>query len=346
MSTSDRSFALVVALAALHATACTDLVCGEGTFEQGGACVSGIDPTSQCGPGTALDPRSGVCVNTLLDAGVGVCGDGTILVFDDAGVPQCVGSGEVNCSVALPCPVNGGAQTVSLCGRVHDVATLAPLDDGSGADATTVEVRIYDALAYASQPDPPPEPLAVVVPDACGRFAALDVPRPGTGAIAVATFGRGGGDRWYPSATIVAPGGGTPATGILGPAVERQTVTEWSTALGFDVAAEGAFLPIFVDAGEPALGPLPGAPVARVVVTVGGSPVPETDFYFADDDPATRRTPDITLTDTGVDGTALVRQAALASYSGSGPAGCTWPIGFGGQVSGALVVALFVGDCG
>src|SRR6266508_6303406 len=74
-----------------------DLVCGTGTIEQDGVCISTEGtPGGNCGAGSFYDQTTGRCVTNFCNGGLcGLCDpDTTIQQPNDAGVPVCVGTGQ------------------------------------------------------------------------------------------------------------------------------------------------------------------------------------------------------------------------------------------------------------
>jgi hypothetical protein len=328
---------------ALALAACGELLCGEGTIEIDGVCVS-MGAAPECGPGTHFDATSGRCVNDDFTGGVGVCGPGTSLEISDAGVPTCVGlGGGGGCDAPLPCPPPEGQQTVSLCGRIHDLETSAPLDDGvaeNGEPWKTVEIRIFDPFAFIANPDT--TPLMKGLPDSCGRYALLEVPRPVAGIVALAVDdidAENGqpvfGDDLVQTGIADTIAAGDVRVGQRAWILRRTTDAAWSQAAGFtdpqmSFGRRGVYIPIFLGPGT-APAPFPGNPTENVQVAIidnGQRTVrPDSDYYFDDTDPLQRATVSPARAQTGRNGTALyINQPGIASFSGLGalPEGVCW----------------------
>ena len=343
MSTFRNVSTFNLRLSTLLLVGCSSLLCGEGTIEIDGACVSMAAPP-ECGPGTHLDLVSGRCVNDELVGGVGVCGAGTSLEVSDAGVPTCVGlGGGGGCDTPLPCPPPAEQNTVSLCGRIYDLETSQPLDDGladNGEPWRTVEIRIFDPFVFIG--NPAAAPLMKGLPDSCGRYALLEVPRPVAGIVALAIDDivneQGApvfGDTLVQTGIADTIAAGDVRVGQRAWVFRRTTDAAWSQAAGFtdpqqSFGSRGVYIPIFLGPGA-APAPFPGNPTENAQVAILDNGIrtvrAENDFYFDDTDPLRRSTLSTTRAQTGRNGTALyINQPGIASFSGLGalPDGICW----------------------
>lgn len=339
-----RRTAMVGALLSLAAGAngCKSLECGPNTLQQGDQCVAeATDPGTNCGPGTVWNGESGRCENVLFLDGGGICGSNTTVVVSDAGVRTCVGTGGASgpsCAEPLPCPAPTGS-LVSMCGRIYDLETTAPLDNGNATDGEpyrSIELRVYDPIAFVSNPNAPI--LIKGTADSCGRFRIVDAPRPATGFIAVATDDSPDGGDLYVQTGIAAPvEGGETLTGLRAWVLRRSTDELWSRAAGLPAGQTfgrlGVYIPIFLSGSETA--PFKASPTSSVQVAIidqgtGMRTVKEDrDFYFDDLSALERKQPSPTRSMTGANGTALyIMQPGLGSFSGLGntPAGSCWAV--------------------
>ena len=349
MSTSEiRRLALALLAAGLCASAgCSKLECGEGTVELDDKCISSVDPGAQCAPGTTFNMSTGRCESDLFNQGGGLCGENTTQIVDDAGVRVCqgTGSGTGNCSSPLPCPAPTTANSVSLCGRVFDLEDSTPLDDGNaenGEPHKTIELRVLDPLAFIANPNA--TILAKATPDACGRFAIPNAPRPPAGFIAVTTEditneqGQPAiGDNLVIAGVAFAVESGEVLPTIRAFIFKRSTDAAWSTAAGLasgtTFGSLGVYVPIFL-APTSVVAPFPSSPTADVMVTLNNASgirtvKPENDFYFDDTMPLIRRTVSSTRAQTGANGSALyINQPGLGNFSGIGnaPVGTCWAV--------------------
>jgi hypothetical protein len=345
--------------AAIAATGCTRLECGENTIEIDGKCeAADMQPNRECGPGTVYDPESGRCVNEVFENGGGICGPNTTVEVTDAGVRVCVGTGGGGgCEQPLPCPVPTESNAVSLCGRIYDLEDSRPLDDGiegNGEPHKTIEVRVLDPIAFISSTSPPI--IARVLPDSCGRYVIANAQRPATGFIAVATediTDAGGqpvfGDDHVITGIADVATAGQQLPGQRAWVLRRSTDQTWSTAAGLTggdtFGRMGVYIPIFISGN--AVAPFPSAPTrdVRVAIVDQGSGMRQTrpaqDFYFDDANPLERKNLLGTRETTGANGTGLfIMQSGLANFSGLGgaPGGTCWAINFAAApVGGAFV---------
>lgn len=208
-----------------------------------------------------------------------------------------------------PAP-DAGAELVcacaGTCGQLHDVETSRPLTIRDGALPL---VQIDGAAAIA--------------PDDCGRYP-IDAGAREVAALASPDF--------RPTVTHLADGA------IDAFALRTDTDARWTAALGESAVDAGALLVVFVDTLAPALAPLPGEPVAGVQVTPGSA------AYFADPDPAIRRTPSRARSETGAGGAALISPVGITPYTGLS-LDCGFGAATGADTPGTLEIAVLRGAC-
>ncbi len=334
---------LVSVTMATVALGCDSLECGSGTIEMNGVCVAGGDPPPiPCAAGTIFDVASGSCIP------LSQCDPETTQIeVNDAGQPICVGTWQVDCAREPVCgqPEGNGA---TVCGRIYDLETLVRVDL-AGLDPADMSVSIYEPLAFLNDPTDPQALLVTVDVDSCGRYSASLAQVPGTKLIAVGV-------------DDVARDGSTAGTfaltGVASPAnvgdqirlttfvARRSTVDGWNATAGGGAAFEttGAYVPIFVDENQPAVGPLKGTPVAGVTITASGTG-PDDDWYFSDTDPLLRTAVDPGLAATGPNGTGILINSGLTAHSGTGPANCTWTPNDAATPPGTIFVQEKIGRC-
>jgi hypothetical protein len=357
MSAPQRPILALAIAAAL--TSCQTLECGENTIELDGKCVAMAGtPGAECGPGTTFDPTSGRCTSDLFSAGGGICGEGTTVVVNDQGVPQCVGTGVGGgCDTPLPCPPPTDGNAVSMCGRIYDLQDSRPLDDGNpdnGEPHRTVELRVLNPFEFIQSPTP--TILARAVPDSCGRYAIVNAPRPAVGFIALAVddLTDEAGQPVFGDNIVITGIADAVAAGDVLPAqrawiLRRETDALWSTSAGLPEGQTfgqlGVYVPIFLTTGVPPVAPFPGAPTPDVMVAVveGANRVvkPEQDFYFDDSDPLARTIVGPGRTATGPNGTGLfIMQAGIPNFSGVGntPPDACWAVNPAATPPGAVFV--------
>jgi hypothetical protein len=312
---------LILAMTAFVCGSCQNLECGENTIERDGQCVASTIPSDvECGPGTAFDPGSGRCLSVL------TCGENTIAVTTDAGLPVCVGiGGNVDCNQPIPCPSPEGA-SMTVCGRIYDLEDGTPLDDGNSSNGEPyrdVVIRIYDPLAFATEQTP--TVVKTGAPDACGRFAITNVPTsalPST-FIAIVTDDAGSTDNLVQAGIADNAAVGSVLTGLRAWVFRRSTDATWSSQAGLSgdsFGVRGVYVQIFLS-GTPLAPFTTGRPTSGVKAAVIGAtrdPRPDDDFYFNDTDPVLRHTVSSTRDNTGANGTALLINASLGMYSGVG----------------------------
>jgi hypothetical protein len=340
---------VVLSIAALLLPSCRQIECGPGTLEVDGVCMAnGDEQMPNCGQGFYWDSVSGTCRSGAFDdAGVGICDpETTTPVVDDQGVVHCVGTGGVNCDVFLPCLAPTQQNRISICGRIYDTETSEPLDDGdetNGEPYLDIEVRIYEPLGFVGNPNAVPFAMGQV--DSCGRFKAENIPWQASGYAAVAIEDASGSGADTYMLTGVAES--TPQASLIADfkafATRNDTVDGWDASAnrtGTDrFRVKGVYLPIFLDPNdEPHTEPFEGAAQAGVQVTEGTTVIPSNDFYFSDTDPRLRTTIDVSLNETGANGSALMIDTGLGNHSGTGnePDGCEWPSTLSAAVPGVV----------
>ncbi len=234
------------------------------------------------------------------------------------------------------CPAVGVCPTpppgdLTICGRVVDLETSESL---TGA-AERPQVRIFDFFELSTAPFDP-NALAIVEPDACGWFHATIDAFLGIAVLNTGNLPPAASDPGFSSVISIvqvsSPGQALRANAF---ALRRATDAAWAASAGLSsamVSDRGAMLPIFVDLGEPAVGPFQGAPAAGVAVTINDAPPGEA-FYFADRGPLTRSTVDAALTATTANGAVFLFGGGMfpSILSGALP-GCRF-----GQVNGVII---------
>jgi len=367
----------------LTAAGCNPLECGEGTREEDDRCVpttpvTGSDAGLHCGAGTIRVGNECVPSEDL-------CGEFTDPepVLDDAGVPTggfvCVGR-DPGVEPPPECPEDNPPGTICLNGWVRwlldDEGALldtAVADPAAPADASAVlEVRVYDPLQYAGNPNVAPLAVAEYVPTT-GAFRVTDVPVPATGFIALVVDDHpdAAGDD-FAFAGIPFAAGTENLLGVTAVAIASDQVDDWTAAVGGDAALAtigcpepaagertlatcGTWIGVFAEGTQDE----PGAPIEGITPTESnGSPIPpESTFYLgyttADgalfDEPAAGAVwsdGDGPHEWTGIYGTVLYPGASLGSYGGicaegtpCEAGGCVFPQD---QTGGAARGALFV----
>lgn len=323
----------VLTLAWLEA-GCTTVECGDGTIETDGTCQPADvnpDPAS-CAPGTHLE--DGECVADLDPT---VCGDNTIAETDpDTGITTCIGTGGGDCNSSFACP-DADSNKVTVCGQLYDAEDNMPIQapgaggaacptDGSGEGPCALQIEFYDAVQFANMPQTaptlPPETLLI---DDCGRFRAVNIPKPGTDflGIGVDDHDDSGNTDYVTSGVALAVSSGYreadyPAYVIRTTTDELWTADAGDPFTGSTFSEVGVYMPIFL---------LPngdGAP-GVVITGNGGNTQPLDDYYF-EDTADTRSMLSTTQNETGANGTGLFVNTLLVEHSGTGgePSDCVW----------------------
>jgi len=149
-----------------------NLSCGPGTVEQNGECVTGGTPIQNCPDGGVV--IGGTCYPVI-------CGANT--VFDPA-TKTCIGNGggmTSGCATTCSAP---GSSTVCVTGTAKFFITPTTGTDAVPPTATSqAKVRVYDPIAFATNPNIPP--VATVPVEMNGCFIADGVPRFSSGLVAV-----------------------------------------------------------------------------------------------------------------------------------------------------------------
>lgn len=342
--------ALAAGAMAWLSASCVELECGEGTIEQGGACVaadSSKDPAS-CGRGTYFDPITQTCVS---DHEPVRCDEGTTIEVNEDGVTVCVGvGGGGDCSAPIACP-SASPDKVTVCGRLIDAATGEPVQvDGvstaacdPGAPATTgpcaLAVAFYDAIIFANDPQSAP-PLAYesLVVDECGRFRAENLAPPttlGFMGVSVDDHPQSGNDTQVLAGVAFAATAGAQIADVRLISVTTAANQAWTDSAGdpfggVSFADKGAFLAIFRHGDQR---------VAGVELTgANGQTRPEDTFYFSDGDARSIVTVAPGQTATGANGAALMVNSSLTEHSGQGgeAAECQWPANLAAAIPGLI----------
>lgn len=318
---------------------CQTIECGEGSIEQDGVCIPADDGTDSvnCAPGTHVGD-SGLCEPDLPPT---VCDPDTTTPVEDpeTGVTTCVGTGgSGGCSTPLICSTADTSRT-SVCGQLFDIATNQPIQvDGTTSlrcddpNAVTdsgpcaLELKFYDALQFAANPNTTPLQYEDLVVDECGRFRATNIVRPNLGflGIGIDDHPNTGADTYRRTGTAF-PVASTQARNRE-PIYVVETADEqaWSDQAGFEAGngffEQGAFMAIYYDGFNRT------TPVAGVTITEGGNVEPANDYYFSDASTTTRTTIDPELDATGINGAGIKVDSNLLEHSGTGGErdGCTW----------------------
>lgn len=272
--------------------------------------------------------------------------DAIVVTGDASPLPD--GAWDQDCSIPLPCPPpDAGKATV--CGWIHDAETdgIIPTENPtrqscSGLTSTgpcSLRVRYFDALDFAGNPSGalPIVPESSMVDD-CGRFRALNLPRPQFGFLAIAVDDA-------PGITPVTPHRLTSVTvpnALATPGIVRAYSTRVSTDVmwhassavgGMTFAQRGALVKVFTYRGQPRAG---------VAVRQSGATIPNNDFYFSDTG-ITRTTIAPQQTSTGANGSVLIINVDTPTgHDGVGaePSGCVWPAKLGAATPGVVWIDL------
>ena len=347
---------LVLLTVALLCSSCQEaVICGDGTIQRGDVCEfddSSRDPAS-CGVGTYLDPETQQCRS---DFEPFACDPGsTVPVRDEAtGITTCVGiGGGGDCNTPLVCPTPAAGK-VSICGQIIDVGSGGPLQtDGVRTDACQdlatggpcgLGLAFFDAQAFVTNPQAPPQALASLTIDECGRFRAIDVDPP-TGAIPALGIGlndhpNGGANDFVQTGAAFPTVAGQAIEGIRAYIVSNATDEKWTSDAGgapslegMTFSEKGAYLALFRNLD---------VPVAGVQIAVGNPPVVADKgnmFYFSNTD-GSIQTVDPNQDATGANGAGLLVNSPLGLHSGLGALepNCTWPIDQAAALGGVVFV--------
>ena len=336
---------------ALHG-GCKDLECADGTVEKDGQCqpADGTVSNAMCGPFTTL--QGNMCVPMFPPT---ECDPTTTSpdVDQATGVTTCVGTGGGGCSAAFACPAPAaGKQTI--CGQIYNFEdnSLYQGPNPSGAKCMpgatdgpcALSITAYDAIQFGTNPATA-QPLAVdeVYLDDCGRYRITNITPPagpfvGLGVDDSNTANRG-------------PLGVTNTVGVAIPKqvsmstkdfeayiVKKSTTDQW-VASGAPPLSGGYYVNVF-RAHKTGIDNQAGVQATR-----GGNPNTANDYYFAPGE-TTRRTVQTRATVTGMNGTALITNAAVSegpAYAGSGviPAECVWEAHAGASLPNIVFIQLF-----
>lgn len=341
-------FALVAIAPVTLSSSCVEIECGEGTREVDGACVpadEAVGPAS-CGEGTVLGP-DGKC-ESVNDS---ICGDNAERRFnEETGLWECVGTGGDGCGSPRQCPAPVAGR-ISVCGRLRNVEDNTPIgdqesppvdcaEDGAPTDrACALQMRFYDALAFAGNPSTPPLTVNTLSIDSCGRFVANDVPVPSLGFVGIGVDDAVGAPDLYRLTGVafgtVSPGSvyNNQTTYVL----EVATDEAWSEAVlppGDTFAELGAVMMLFKTGTTPS---------PDVQIEVAGSIPPAANTFFFDDASATTRSM-ITAADgderTRLNGAGIVIGSPLAEHTGTGGEtnGCMWGANQARSIPGVMFV--------
>jgi len=322
-------------VAPLLLTACTSIVCGDGTIERNGTCEPADVTTNagMCGSGTKLEGDQ--CVSTIQ------CDPATTMQVTDpmTGETKCVPFAN-NC---MTCSAPSDVSKQTICGQIYDFENDQPF---MAAGATGVRcpatptatgpcalaITAFDALQFASNPSTA-QPL--VVDDMCiddmGRFALKGITTPGGPLIGLGIDDAAGnmGPAGVTNSVGIAVSklGGSALPGVEHYIVRPATTTAWANSGGPPISG-GIFVGLFRAHACPG-GVCNGNPDAPQAGTSFIKPH-GTAYYFQATQ-TTRMTIDVVATATGANGTGLLTGVAVndgAVYSGTGgitdTAHCTW----------------------
>jgi len=243
-----------------------------------------------------------------------------------------------DCSQPLTCSSPQAGKSC-IAGQLTDVATTEPLralfnvgltcGHGAIGGPCDLDIRAHDALQYAANPTGSlPLTSGGTIVDGCGRFRFSDLTAPGFGFVAIVADDAPGNDGHLPAATQRALGPNQQIGGVDAAVVNSSTVAAWSVSGGTDFS-NGAILLSYSTGGTPTAG----------VVVSHGAGVGAV-RYFSDAD-AQRITASSAATSTGANGSALVANAPLQTFSGIGGEsnGCAWTAVNLATIQGVIVFA-------
>lgn len=226
----------LTSLALVGQPGCDTDDCPVGQVRYDGECVDVIptDTTPQCGPGTYL--HGGVC---WADPAA-VCGANTEVVYvtDASGVETreffCEGQQVTD---VPPCPASPDGQLICVSGRARflmDPANPCNLLQTAitfGADATALEVAIYNPMAYAGDPTTPPLGVAEVNPQT-GTWKVENIEVPSQGFIAVTLRSKAPATGFVLTGYPYAATAGFNLEEVAAYGITADQNTAWSAALG------------------------------------------------------------------------------------------------------------------
>jgi hypothetical protein len=349
---APRIAAWLLAPALAAGAGCSEVDCGEGTFEQGGSCVPAdaiSGEASSCGPGTHYDLSLLTCVADLPPTR---CGAFTEQIVGPDGVIECQGVESEGCSGPFQCPAPTTAGRATICGQILDIETDQPLRKStaagllcdpdapadSGACALTVDA--YDALAFAANPTgATPLPRDKLEWDDCGRFRAQNIEVPVATFIGFAVNDAAGRDAVVLTGVADAFKRDETRRGFALFATRNETDSKWTAGAGnpfggTSFAQKGVFLEIFRHKGQP---------VAGVQMTRNNATEPADDYYFSDVGGTLRATVSPAQAATGLNGTGLmVNSEGLQNHGGTGAErdGCEWPVAYGVALPGVVFASI------
>lgn len=343
---------LISAVLASGSAGCKEIECGVGTVERNGTCQPADDTVgnAMCGPFTEL--QGDKCVPMFPPT---ECDQGTTApdIDPETGVTTCVGTGGGGCSATFACPAPAaGKQTI--CGQLYDFEnnmTFAAAA-ASGGKCTTptadgpcsLALRAYDALQFGANPmTAVPLTVGDVYIDDCGRYRLTDITVP-TGPFIGIGIDDADGAKMGPLGTTNIVGVATPKLASMATRdfeawiVKKSTTDQW-TASGGPPLSGGIYANVF-------RGHRSGIDnQAGVTTTRNGNPNTTNDYYFTASQ-TTRQTIDPLATMTGMNGTALITNAAVSenvAYAGTGviPATCIWEAHAGASLPNIVFIQLF-----
>ena len=331
---------VVMLVPAASQFACQTIECGEGSIERDGVCVPAEDGTDSvnCGPGTIVG-ASGLCEPELEST---VCDpETTVAILDpETGVTTCYGTA-TGCGTRLACGTADPGR-VSVCGQLYDLATDAPIqvdgtlsrrcDDPEAIQEgpCLLDIKFYDALQFAANPNTTPLTYDELFVDECGRFKATNIVRPSLGFLGIGIDDETGApDTYRRTGTAFPVSSGQARNGEEVYVVETSDEQAWSSQAGLTAGngffEQGAFMVVYYDGDTP---------VEGVTITEAGNTEPANDFYFSDTSATTRTMIDPDLTATGINGAGIKTMSSLAEHSGTGGErdGCTWSTAQGAAI--------------
>lgn len=348
---------------------CTTL-CGNGRLEAGETC-DGTDLGGQTCEDLSLPSGELRCSvtcewDTEQCTGLATCGNGACEPAEGEDATTC----PVDCA-PLECPPVQPGEGICVSGvatffidPVTDALLTSPIaDPAAAADATWIEVRVYDPLVVASV-GPGATPLATVeVEPRTGRFRILGLIPPTTGFIGLAVedwSGLPAADDFARAVTFMAASGQENLEGVRAYGVTRGAEDQWSTSVGpaglesagcqpgQDFEACGTFIMVF--ASVDALG-LP-VPIPGVAPLSGPSPIAISRVFYLQAGGSLLQPEIDSESYTGETGTALIAPSGLGNYSGGcadqtpdsacETAGYTWPgAQLGGGIPGFFTLSVF-----
>lgn len=343
---------LLSAVLASGSAGCKNVECGVGTVEREGACQPANETVgnAMCGPFTEL--QGDKCVPMFPPT---QCDPGTTAadVDPETGVTTCVGTGGGGCSASFACPAPAAGKQ-SICGQLYDFENNMPFAaagaSGAKCAAATADgpcslnIRAYDAIAFGTNPQTA-TPLAVgeTYIDDCGRYRITDITVP-SGPFIGLGIDDADNAKAGPLGTTNIVGVATPKTASMATKdfeawIVKKTTTDQWVASGAPPLSGGYYVNVF-------RGHRTGTDTqAGVQATRSGNPNTANDYYFTANQ-TTRQTIDSAATVTGMNGTALITNAAVSEsvvYAGNGgiPSTCVWEAHAGASLPNIVFIQLF-----